>query len=82
MQFLDKVVEMPTVVQRQVPMVQMVQKTVSREERQSACVIATGRVAAYQSDIDSLELKLRTSAIRMRITVESGDKTTRAAAER
>ena len=47
-QFLDKVVEMPTVVQRQVTMVQVVQKTVSHEERQSACVIATRRVAAYQ----------------------------------
>ena len=45
---LDKVVDMSVVVQRQVPMVQMVQKTVSREERQSPCVIATGRVAAYQ----------------------------------
>ena len=39
---------MSVVVQRQVPMVQMVQKTVSHEERQSACVIATGRVVAYQ----------------------------------
>ena len=47
-QFLDKVVDMSVVVQRQVPMVQMVQKTVGHEERQSACVIAAGRVAAYQ----------------------------------
>ena len=47
-QFLDKVVDMSVVVQRQVPMVQMVQKTVGHEESQSACVIATGRVAAYQ----------------------------------
>ena len=48
MQFLDKVVEMPVVVQHQVSMVQVVQKTVGHDERQSACVIATGRVAAYQ----------------------------------
>ena len=47
-QFLDKVVDMPAVVQRQVPMVEVVQKTIGHEERQSACVIATGRVAAYQ----------------------------------
>ena len=45
---LDKVVDMSVVVQHQVPMVQMVQKTVGHEERQSASVIATGRVAAYQ----------------------------------
>ena len=45
MQFLGKVVDIPVVVQRQVSMVQVVQKTVGHEERQSACVIATGRVA-------------------------------------
>ena len=45
MQFLGKVVDIPGVVQRQVSMVQVVQRTVGREERQSACVIATGRVA-------------------------------------
>ena len=45
---LDKVVDMSVVVQHQVPMVQMVQKTVGHEESQSACVIATGGVAAYQ----------------------------------
>ena len=45
---LDKVVDMSVVVQHQVPMVQMVQKTVGHEERQSASVIATGRVVAYQ----------------------------------
>ena len=45
MQFLGKVVDIPVVVQRQVSMVQVVQKTVDHEERQSACVIATGRVA-------------------------------------
>ena len=45
---LDKVVDMSVVVQHQVPMVQMVQKTVGHEERQSASVIATGGVAAYQ----------------------------------
>ena len=45
---LDKVVDMSVVVQHQVPMVQMVQKTVGHEESQSACMIATGRVAAYQ----------------------------------
>ena len=45
---LDKVVDMSVVVQRQVPMVQVVQKTVGHEESQSACMIATGGVAAYQ----------------------------------
>ena len=45
---LDKVVDMSVVVQHQVPMAQIVQKTVGREESQSACMIATGRVAAYQ----------------------------------
>ena len=45
---LDKVVDMSVVVQRQVPMVQMVPKTVGHEESQSACMIATGGVAAYQ----------------------------------
>ena len=47
-QCLDKVVDMSVVVQRQVLMVQVVQKTVGQEESQSACVIAIGRVAAYQ----------------------------------
>ena len=45
---LDKVVDMSVVVQRQVPMVQMVQKTVGHEGSQSACMHATGGVAAYQ----------------------------------
>ena len=45
---LDKVVDMSVVVQHQVHMVQMVQKTVGHEERQSASVIATGRDAVYQ----------------------------------
>ena len=47
-QFLDKVVEMPVVEQQQVSMVQVVQKTVGHDERQSACAIAIGRVVAYQ----------------------------------
>ena len=47
-QFLGKAVDIPVVVQRQVPMVQMVQKTVGHEESQSACVIATDRVAVHQ----------------------------------
>ena len=67
MQFPDKVVDMSVVVRRQVPMVQMVQKTVGREERQSACVICNRKSCGVSVDIDSLELKLRTSAIRMRI---------------
>ena len=46
--FLDKVVDMSVVVQRQVSMVQMVQKTVGHEESHSACVIATGRAAVHQ----------------------------------
>ena len=46
--FLDTVVDMSVVVQRQVPMVQVVQKTIGHEESQSACVIATGKVVAYQ----------------------------------
>ena len=54
---LDKVVDMSVVVQHQVPMVQMVQKTVGHEER--SCGVSV--------DIDSLEVKFRTSAIRMRI---------------
>ena len=41
MQFLNKVVEMTVVVQRQVSKVQVVQKAVGQDER-----IATGRVAA------------------------------------
>ena len=47
-QFLDKVVDMSVVVQHQVPMVQMVQKIVGHEESQSASMIATGGVVAYQ----------------------------------
>ena len=45
---LDKVVDMSVVVQHQVIMVQMVQKTVGHDKIQSVCMIATGGVAAYQ----------------------------------
>ena len=47
---LDKVVDMSVVVKHQVPMVQMVQKTVGHEERQSASVIAARRVGSSMND--------------------------------
>ena len=61
---------MSVVGQHQVPMVQMVQKTVGHEESQSACVIATGGVAAHRLQFECGS------------KVEPGDNSTRAAAER
>ena len=64
---LDKVVDMSVVVQRQVPMVQMVQKTVGHEEGQKCVYDCNRRNCGVSVDFDSLELKFRTFAIRMRI---------------
>ena len=61
MQFLDKVVDIPVVVQRQVSTVQVVQKTVGRDERSNAERVrdCNRKSCGVSSVIDSLELKLR-----------------------